>query len=236
MELIESLQEAFSTPGQVLLHGSFVLLIVSMSMRNISMLRVFAVASGITALFYRIFIFYDIVSILWQSLLVAVNVLQLAILWAERFRPKLSSDAEFFIERTLSSVHRSSARRLIAIAQIREAGSETRLISEGCAVNDLMFMLEGQARVERSGQVIAQCGRGDFFGEMSYITGEAASADVIAEGRVRYMCFERAELRRVLRSDDELRNALEASFNRDLVAKLMSSNNAPRQAVAGVAG
>jgi len=46
---------------------------------------------------------------------------------------------------------------------------------------EFIFIVEGQARVEKDGKVIRQLSEGDFFGEISLIDGEARTATVTAE-------------------------------------------------------
>jgi CRP-like cAMP-binding protein len=60
-----------------------------------------------------------------------------------------------------------------------EAG--TVLTKQGGLGLEFLLLLEGDARVERDGTVIARLGAGDFFGEMSLIDGLPRSAAVIAE-------------------------------------------------------
>ena len=60
-----------------------------------------------------------------------------------------------------------------------EAG--TVLTKQGGLGLEFLLLLEGDARVERDGTVIARLGPGDFFGEMSLIDGLPRSAAVIAE-------------------------------------------------------
>jgi CRP-like cAMP-binding protein len=46
---------------------------------------------------------------------------------------------------------------------------------------EFIFIVEGQARVEKDGKMIRQLSEGDFFGEISLIDGEPRTATVTAE-------------------------------------------------------
>jgi CRP/FNR family transcriptional regulator, cyclic AMP receptor protein len=58
--------------------------------------------------------------------------------------------------------------------------SGTRVIREGLSGSGFYVILEGLASVHVDGQERALLGAGDFFGEVSVLAGEPASADVIA--------------------------------------------------------
>ena len=60
-------------------------------------------------------------------------------------------------------------------------GAGTVLAKQGALGQEFLLLLEGGARVEKDGTVIARLGPGDFFGEMSLIDGMPRSASVIAE-------------------------------------------------------
>jgi len=60
-----------------------------------------------------------------------------------------------------------------------EAGA--MLAKQGALGQEFLLLVEGGARVEKDGTVIARLGPGDFFGEMSLIDGMPRSASVIAE-------------------------------------------------------
>jgi CRP/FNR family cyclic AMP-dependent transcriptional regulator len=72
------------------------------------------------------------------------------------------------------------------------------LTRQGGLGREFLLILEGGARVERDGTVIARLGPGDVFGEMSLIDGMPRSASVIAEGQTVLLVIEARCFRRLL--------------------------------------
>lgn len=62
-----------------------------------------------------------------------------------------------------------------------------RVLRHGLARGGLYVILDGEATVEVDGEPIRRLGRGEFFGEISVLSGEPPSADVRAKGVLR--CF-----------------------------------------------
>ena len=101
-----------------------------------------------------------------------------------------------------------------------EVQEDVTLITQGERPDELKFLVSGEARIERDGEVIDTAKRGDYIGEMSYLSDQPATATVITTETTRYLAFEQAILRDLLQKNQDVRHALEASFNRDLVGKL----------------
>ena len=59
-------------------------------------------------------------------------------------------------------------------------GEGQRVIRQGLEGSGFYLILEGDARVVIDGEERARLGRGEFFGEISLLTGEAPTADVVA--------------------------------------------------------
>ena len=55
------------------------------------------------------------------------------------------------------------------------------LARQGGLGREFLLILNGRARVERDGKLIARLGHGDFFGEMSLLDGHPRSATVTAD-------------------------------------------------------
>ena len=62
--------------------------------------------------------------------------------------------------------------------QIFPAGQ--RILRRGLSGSGLYVILDGTATIELNGDEIARLGRGEFFGEVSGLLGDAPTADVVA--------------------------------------------------------
>jgi len=223
-ELFVEFWENFSRPENIVGHIAYVLLIVSMMMRNMNWLRALAIMAGtISAVFY--FTLADYVSMFWESLFALVNLVQLLILQVENRLGRLNSEEKFFIKACLSDVERAHSRKLVKIGAWTQVQNDSILITEATSPEDLKFVVSGNAKVLRNNKLIGMISKGDFIGEMSYLTGKQASATVISTDPVRFIAFDRKRLKDHLDRNPEVRHALEASFNRNLVEKLVKTND-----------
>ncbi len=195
-----------------------------MMMRNMAWLRTLAVMSGVIEILYRIYFLYDPVSIFWKSLFILVNLIQLALIWYENRRYKLSHEEHHFIETVCPQLTAQRARKLLNVGAWHTAAAGRQLTFKGQMVPFLMFVSSGDVRVEVDGRVVGQCSRGDFLGEISFITEQPATADSFAVTEVRYLAFERKALAKLLSVEFELAHTLESSFNRNLIEKLVKTN------------
>ena len=97
-----------------------------------------------------------------------------------------------------AEVLRGLAERVRTVAY----GRGERIVSEGDQGTDLFVLERGQVAVtvDGSGQAheIARLGAGDFFGEMSLMTGEARRATVVALGDVEAVRLDKDSFREVL--------------------------------------
>jgi CRP-like cAMP-binding protein len=73
-----------------------------------------------------------------------------------------------------------------------------RVLRRGLSGGNFHVILEGEAAVIVGDQVLRRMGRGDFFGEISALTGDTPSADVVAETLLRCLVIPGTELERLL--------------------------------------
>ena len=220
-DLITSLLD----PAHLLTQIPYALLVLSMLMNDMGWLRAIAISAGVIRIINRAFFDIDPVIVVWESIFVAVNVGQLLLLWYYARRHRFSDDEKHFVASLPSDVERQKLRRLLRMARIATAEAGAQLTREGEAVAEVMYLAEGVVQIEREGRIIAVCGPGDFLGEMSFLSGNPASATAVVVKPVRYFAFEQHKLRAALTADSDLRRAMDSGFSRNLIGKLAKTNS-----------
>jgi CRP-like cAMP-binding protein len=76
-----------------------------------------------------------------------------------------------------------------------------RILRQGLTGSGLYVILDGEAAVIIDGEERARLGRGEFFGEVSVLIGEAPTADVVAMGALRCLVIPEPEVKSFLVSN-----------------------------------
>lgn len=90
-----------------------------------------------------------------------------------------------------------SLAKIAPFTNIDEFPEGKVVIAEGGYSNDFYVIDEGAAKVERSGEQIAELGPGDVFGEQGLLQKEMRSATVTATSVLRVIKIEHWELSRM---------------------------------------
>ena len=105
----------------------------------------------------------------------------------------------------------------LALGAIGKQPSGTKLLQAGDRPRALFVLLAGFAEVHRAdGAVLARLVSGDIFGEMSFIQGVRASADVVATTDVSVLTLTEAAINELFKE----RPGLAAGLYRSLAAEL----------------
>jgi CRP-like cAMP-binding protein len=73
-----------------------------------------------------------------------------------------------------------------------------RVLRQGFAGSNFYVILDGEAAVRVDGQDRASLSRGDFFGEVSVLLGEAPTADIVAMRSLRCLVLPGSQVREFL--------------------------------------
>ncbi len=214
---------AFSVGGLVG-HVAYLLLVLSMLMRTLFWLRLLVIASALTAILYAGLWLRDPVSLFWESLLVTVNVIQIAVEWGRRRRARFSAEEHAFVKARFPGLGPHEARRLLDLGQWGDLAPGTRLTTQDRTVTRLVYLAGGRVDVEVDGRRVATCLPGNFVGEMSLVDGGTASATTTVAESARAWQISSQVVERLRADQGRLIAALELGIAQDLKAKIMAAN------------
>lgn len=216
--------ESALSPGGLVGHSSYLLLVISMLMRRMSLLRTFVILSALMAITYDVLWLRDPVGVFWETLLVLVNVVQLTITWQRTRSARFSGEEEAFAGECFPTLSRSEHRDLLDQGLWISAEPGVVLTTQGVAVDHLIYLAEGPAEVISGERTVAMCEPGAFIGEMTVLQGAPANATVKLATPARYWAVEAGRMRAFAARHPGIRAALGNSFAMNMRDKLVRSN------------
>lgn len=107
---------------------------------------------------------------------------------------------------------------------------DDKLIEEGRKPEALYFLLRGEVAILHGANEVTHVDAGNFIGEMSLLTGEAATADVRCLGEVELMRWPAEKLAALRKNNAGLWTKIQSVIGHDLVEKIRRASEARRTA------
>lgn len=207
---------------EVLGHGSYLFALCAYLVRDILWLRALAIGSCLTFMAY---IFLrggqpDWILIGWNGVFVAVNLIQIAVLVKENRAVVFSPEERELKDTVFANFSDIEFMRLFRCAEWREVEAGTTLVAEGKPVEELIFVTKGTGRVEVGSAVKAKLLPMMFVGEISFLTGESASATVVTEQRTRFVTWSQIALQKLMHTYPSINLAFKSVVGNDLSFKV----------------
>ncbi len=205
----------------VLIHVANVLYVFSYLVKDILWLRLLTVVAGSVLLAYYALLPSPLwAAIGWNIIFLAINLRQIHVLLLERRPVRLSPEELRLHQLAFRSLTQREFAKLLRIAHWEDVAVDQRFVTKGQALDRIMVIAEGRARVEIAGAPAVELRPGCFVGEMSYLTGQTPNADVVAAEKTRLASWPQTELKAYLGRDAELRAIVQTAIGEDLIAKL----------------
>ncbi len=221
MEL--TLESAFSTGGLVG-HLSYLLLAVSMMMRVMWLLRVLVIAGMLVGLAFDWIWLANPVGVFWDTMLIVVNVVQLAITYFQNRRLRFSDEEQGFVDHNFPGLSRKWKRRLLDSGVWSDAEPGRQLTHQGEPVSHLIFLIAGEVEITSNGKRVGACREGDFIGEMTALSGAPASGTATVTEHARFWSIPTSKLRELVANHLEVEQSVQSCFRRNLLEKLVEAN------------
>lgn len=141
-------------------------------------------------------------------------------------RTKLSDEEKQFMESALPEMDKLKARRLLNLGFWVDLEAGTVLTEEGSPVSHLCYLFKGQACVRVNGAYVATLHEKSLVGEITALSGEAATGTVVLTETSRCLKIPSQALRALLVRDAEIRKQVDACFAGQVKEKLVKANRA----------
>ncbi len=159
-------------------------------------------------------------SMAMEAAWVAISLVGLVRLYVVHKYFRFTDEEQAAAQRLVPGLAKDRARKLLSRGAWSDVGAGRVLTREGEPVTHLVYLAEGMCRIELDGATVAILGPGVLVGEMTYHTGQPATATVVVDAPARILAFERDGLDAFLQRNDDIRVALEQSVAGDLRRKL----------------
>ena len=197
------------------------LYVISYMLTSMFWLRLLAVIAAASTFPYFYFQAEPLWSALfWQSCFLVVNLVNLLILLYSMRSVQFDEDEGLAYGVRFSDLKPHEVRPIFKYAQRISVPAGEILLEDGEANDSLFLILDGSFRVLKNGAEVAELGQGHFVGELSFISGEAVSADVVAATDCRLMYWSKHGLAPLFRRQGLYESYFNSVCSLDVAGKL----------------
>ena len=188
-------------------------------MRDILHLRSVYVGAQITMIAYA-YLANSIIIYVSNSIFMMINMVQIILILIERRPIQIPESIAYFYKKIFKEM---TDREFLYFWNLghEKTSIDGPLCYAGEEMSELILIIDGTVRVIVDGVEITTLGRGAFVAEMSYITNTTASANVICNGEVTFMSWDKPQLQHLEHVNNNLSIKLQEILGRDLAVKLM---------------
>ena len=208
------------TSADILLNIGYLTILLALSIKEILWLRITMTIAQALILVGNVVFSDNYTAALWNGVFMSVNLLQIVWLYYDR-RPRLiPEELQEIYEKIFNMFSTKEFLYIINMCEIISKEKEN-LIKEGEKQENLLLMLEGEAKVIKNDAYIATLKKGQFISELSFITGQPASASVFAEESIKYLCWSQSELNTIQRTNPAFYSKFHNILTKDIANKII---------------
>lgn len=155
----------------------------------------------------------------WNLLFAAVNITQ-AVRISRRNSVRLTETEESLRRRLFPDLSRRDFLQMWSIGDRVECPAGRQLCTEGIELDDLVLLTDGEVHVTNAAGLNRSRTAVCFIGEMSFFSGDPASATVVAATELTFHRWNQEDLRALRTLNDDCARALQVALGLDVTRKL----------------
>jgi len=203
------------------------LILVSFIVKQILLLRVFAVVASFSSIFYNFHIAHDPlwIPIQWNLLFITVNSYHLIMFVLAKRKIKLSDMESFVYHKHFSAITPVEFKRLLKCGHTRNYYKDQKLIEANSHLGAIFLIMEGEVNVSLHGKIITQLKKSEFIGEMSFLTGQKTRADIILSTTCKIHYWDLEELNTFFRRNPSILASFHSAIGHQLISRLLKKDD-----------
>lgn len=210
--------------GFILLNVGYLLNLVALGFREILWIRILLTLGYFLRFITQSYIEQKMDSSFWMIVFVAINLYQIVRIINERRKRYIEPKIFDIYESVFKSLSTFEFLTFWKMGLIKNVENGVTIIEKDEKLNSILLLINGKVNVKSEGKSIAFLPRGSFIGEISYITKEGASANVIADGDATYIEWTNKELMKIKNSKKIFWTKIQNILLNDLIIKLKRSS------------
>jgi hypothetical protein len=209
--------------GHLAGHLASILTMGAYLLKDILWLRLLTILSCFAGIAFNLFVpatpLWTV--IYWNVLFALINFIQVAIIIKQRSSVHFTDEEKELHDTLFKNFAPFEFMKLMRVGKWLEARQGEILATETKPIDSIMLIYNGLVGVESKGKEVAKLKDGNFIGEVSFITGGAATATVRALQPTRYVSWPKEAIKQLLNRNPSMRFAMQAMLSTDLSKKLM---------------
>lgn len=207
-------------------HLSYIIFAFGTGFRNIIYLRTSLIIASVLQIFYTIYSLDDIFKtpIVWSVAIIVINLFQVAyILYYKRFM-NLSHNEKDVFNMMGGRMDIMNFKKFMNAGNWVTYPENQKIIAENEAIEKLFYLVDGEVEVKIKDNQIATIKKGNFLGEMSFLSGELPSASVTSITPAKILTWDKGKLRMLMEKNDDFKHEIYSIFSNDLILKIINLN------------
>ena len=210
--------------GSLLLNIGFLFNLIALAFREILWIRILLTLGYFLRFITQSYIEQNMNSSFWMIVFVLINLYHIIRIINERRKRYIEPKIFDIYESVFNSLTTFEFLTFWKKGNINNVENGTTIIEKDKKLNSMILLINGKVNVKSNGRTITCLPRGSFIGEISYITKEGASADVIADEDATYIEWTDKELKKIQLSNKIFWTKIQNILLNDLIIKLKRSS------------
>ena len=203
----------------ILLNFGYLLTFGALAIRDVLWLRIVLISSQFCLLIYNYLFAVNYFASFWMVFFILINSYMVIRIFNERRIRIIPDEIRDLYEDIFRELSTSEFLYFWNMGTIKKYTNE-HIIHSGEKQNSLLLILSGRATVKVNHNNIARLSRGAFVAEISFLTGEPASADVVTKNEVICIIWKNERLKNLKKDNLPFWMKLQHALTEDLIKKV----------------